>query len=79
LNFILEKKEEIKMNEVLIKTPKGVGKLDRMYVSDLGFLMIKIAFEDGTFTGYNLGKHNPSDNFFTKELFKDELVGSSRN
>ena len=67
------------MNEVLIKTPKGVGKLDRMYVSDLGFLMIKIAFEDGTFTGYNLGKHNPSDNFFTKELFKDELVGSSRN
>lgn len=61
------------MNEVLIKTPKGVGKLDRMYVSDLGFLMIKIAFEDGTFTGYNLGKHNPEFNFFTKELFKDEF------
>lgn len=61
------------MNEVLIKTPKGVGKLDRIYVSDLGFLMIKIAFEDGTFTGYNLGKHNPTDNFFTKEIFKDEF------
>lgn len=61
------------MNEVLIETPKGVGNLDRIYVSDLGFLMIKIAFEDGTFTGYNLGKHNPTDNFFTKEIFKDEL------
>lgn len=61
------------MNEVLIKTPKGVGKLDRIYVSDLGFLMIKIAFEDGTFTGYNLGKHEPTDNMFTKEIFKDEF------
>lgn len=61
------------MNEVLIKTPKGVGKLDRMYVSDLGFLMVKIAFEDGTFTGYNLGKHEPTDNMFTKEIFKDEF------
>ena len=67
------------MNEVLIKTPKGVGKLDRIYVSDLGFLMIKIAFEDGTFTGYNLGKHEPTDNMFTKEIFKDELVGSTRD
>lgn len=67
------------MNEVLIKTPKGVGKLDRMYVSDLGFLMVKIAFEDGTFTGYNLGKHEPTDNMFTKEIFKDELVGSTRD
>jgi len=61
------------MNEVLIKTPKGVGKLDRIYVSELGFLMVKIAFEDGTFTGYNLGKHNITDNFFTKEIFKDEF------
>ena len=67
------------MNEVLIKTPKGVGKLDRMYVSNLGFLMIKIAFEDGTFTGYNFGKHEPTDNMFTKEIFKDELVGSTRD
>ena len=67
------------MNEILIKTPKGVGKLDRIYVSDLGFLIIKIAFEDGTFTGYNLGKHEPTDNMFTKEIFKDELVGSTRD
>ena len=61
------------MNDVLINTPKGTGKLERIYVSELGFLMIKIAFEDGTFTGYNLGKHNLSDNFFTNKLFKNEL------
>jgi hypothetical protein len=64
------------INDFLIKTPKGLGKVDKIYVSELGFLMIKIAFEDGTFTGYNLGKHNPEDNFFTKEIFKDRLVGS---
>jgi hypothetical protein len=34
--------------------------------------MIKIAFDDGTYTGYNLGKHNPSNNPFTKEISKDE-------
>ncbi len=26
---------------------------------------------DGTFTTYNLGKHNKTDNIFTKEIFKD--------
>lgn len=67
------------MNEVLIETPKGFGKLHQIYVSDLGFLIVKVAFDDGTFTGYNLGKHHPSDNFFTKELFKDELAGLTRN
>jgi hypothetical protein len=67
------------MNEVLIQTPKGIGKLDKIYVSELGFLMVKFVFDDGTFTGYNLGKHDPLDNFFTKELFKDELVGSTRD
>lgn len=67
------------MNDVLINTPKGTGKLDRIYVSELGFLMIKIAFEDGTFTGYNIGKHDPENNHFTNELFKDEIIGSTRD
>lgn len=65
-------------NNVLIETPKGFGKLDKIYVSELGFLMVKIAFEDGTFIGYNFGEYNPSENLFTKELFKDELIGSTR-
>jgi hypothetical protein len=41
--------------------------------------MLKIYFQNGTYTTYNLGKHNPNDNLFTKELFKDELVGSPRD
>ena len=61
------------IKEVLIETPKGIGKLDKIYVSELGFLMVKFAFDDSTFTGYNLGKHDPNNNIFTKELFKDEF------
>jgi len=67
------------IKEVLIETPKGIGKLHNIYVSELGFLMVKIEFENGTYTGYNLGKHDPQKNIITKELFKDELVGSTRD
>lgn len=67
------------MNKVLLETPKGIGELENLYVSELGFLMLRIYFQNGTYTTYNLGKHNPSDNLFTKELFQDELVGSSRD
>lgn len=67
------------MNDFLVKTPKGFGNVDNLYISELGFLMVKIAFEDGTFIGYNLGKHNPEDNFFTKEILKNELTGSKKD
>jgi hypothetical protein len=67
------------MSNILIETPKGIGRLHNIYVSELGFLMIKIEFENGTFSGYNLGKHNPENNIFTKELFKDEFIGLTRD
>ena len=59
-------------NLPIIKTPKGLGEIEKIYISELGFLMIKINNMDGTFTTYNLGKHNKTDNIFTKEIFKDE-------
>jgi hypothetical protein len=46
------------MNKVNILTPKGVGEIENTYVSDLGFLMLRINNLDGTYTTYNLGKHN---------------------
>jgi hypothetical protein len=67
------------MNKVLIETPSGIGEFEKLYVSELGFLMLKINNLNGTYITYNLGKHNPNDNLFTKELFKDELVGSPRD
>jgi hypothetical protein len=79
LSFIFVIKKEKKMNRVLLETPKGIAELEKLYVSELGFLMLKIYFQNGTYTTYNLGKHNPNDNLFTKELFKDELVGSPRD
>ena len=67
------------MNKVLLETPKGSAEFEKLYVSELGFLMLKVYFQNGTYMTYNLGKHNPTDNLFTKELFKDELVGSPRD
>jgi hypothetical protein len=57
---------------VLIETPKGVGGLDKIYLSELGFLMLKVYFENGTFITYNLGKHNPSENMFTDKIMEYE-------
>tara|TARA_R110000868_G_scaffold264742_3_gene523393 strand:+ start:816 stop:1013 length:198 start_codon:yes stop_codon:yes gene_type:complete len=55
-----------------VKTPKGIGELDNIYISELGFLMIKIYFENGMFTTYNLGEYDIEDNIFTKEILKND-------
>ena len=55
---------------VMIQTPKGLGEIDKIYVSELGYLMLKVSFENGTFTTYNLGIHNPEDNMFTDKIIK---------
>lgn len=55
-----------------VKTPKGIGELDNIYISELGFLMVKIYFENGMFTTYNLGEYDIDDNIFTKEILKND-------
>jgi hypothetical protein len=67
------------MNKVNILTPKGVGEIENTYVSDLGFLMLRINNLDGTYTTYNLGKHNVDVNIFTNQIVVYETVGSSRD
>jgi hypothetical protein len=59
-------------NQPIINTPKGVGQIENLYVSDLGFLMLRIDNLDGTFTTYNMGKHDPSNNIFSNEILEDE-------
>ena len=59
---------------VITQTPKGLGTVDKIYVSELGYLMLRIYFENGTFTTYNLGKHDPENNMFTNKIMKDEKV-----
>lgn len=57
-------------NHPLIETPKGLGELEKVYISELGFLMLRIDNLDGTYTTYNLGKHKTQENIFTNELMK---------
>ena len=55
---------------VMTQTPKGLGTVDKIYVSELGYLMLRIYFENGTFTTYNLGKHDPENNMFTDKIME---------
>ena len=55
---------------VITQTPKGLGTVDKIYVSELGYLMLRIYFENGTFTTYNLGTHNPENNMFTDKIME---------
>jgi hypothetical protein len=57
---------------VMMQTPKGLGEIDKIYVSELGYLMLRVSFENGTFTTYNLGKHDPENNMFTDKIMEYE-------
>ena len=59
-------------DSVLIETPKGLGAVDKIYVSELGYLMLRIYFENSAFTTYNLGKHDPENNMFTNKIMEYE-------
>ena len=39
-----------------INTPNGKGVIEKMYVSELGYFMVKVSNPNKTFTTYNLGK-----------------------
>jgi hypothetical protein len=60
------------MGSPKIETPKGLGEIEKLYVSELGYLMLKVYFENGTFITYNLGKHDEMDNVFTNQIMKYE-------
>jgi hypothetical protein len=62
----------IKMTKPIINTPKGIGEIHSVNISDLGFLMLKVSFKNGTFITYNLGKHDIENNIFTNKIIKDE-------
>lgn len=61
-------------NLPIIETPKGLGEVEKIYISELGYLMVRINNMDGTFITYNLGKHDPNKNFITEEILKKEQV-----
>lgn len=49
-----------------INTPNGEGELKNIYLSELGYLMVKVENDNKTFTTYNLGK--PKDGLSIDDL-----------
>lgn len=60
------------MKNPIVETPKGFGEIDNVYLSDLGFLMVKVRYENKTYITYNFGKHDVSDNMFTIKMMGDK-------
>ena len=58
------------MKNPKISTPKGVGEIEKIYVSELGFLMMRVYYDNGTYVSYNLGKHDVNENVFTNKLIE---------
>lgn len=54
---------------LVLNTPKGNGELKNIYLSELGYLMVKIENDDKTFTTYNLGK--PKEDLSINDLIKN--------
>jgi len=59
------------MKNPKVNTPRGVGEIENVYVSELGFLMIRVYYENGTYTSYNLGKHDINENIFTDKILEN--------
>jgi len=51
---------------LVINTPNGKGVLTKIYLSELGYLMVKVENDNKTFTTYNLGK--PKDGLSIDDL-----------
>lgn len=53
--------------KIKISTPRGVGQIEDMYVTELNFLMIRVYIvEESRWISYNLGKHDINDNIFSR-------------
>ena len=58
---------------ILINTKNGEGRIDEMYISELGFLMIRVYYKTTNKSlNHNLGLHNPANNVFTNSINGEE-------
>ena len=50
-----------------IKTSSGEGTIEQLWISELGYLMLRFYHEnESRWITYNLGTYNPEDNVFTR-------------
>jgi hypothetical protein len=59
---------------VNILTPNGEGLIENIFISELGFLMLKVKNKNNTWTTYNLGLHDPNNNVFTKLIYPNRWL-----
>lgn len=63
-----------------IQLNKKEVELEDIYVSELGFTMIKTKNPDRSFTNYNVGKLDPTNNPITNLILSNnDHIGSSRS
>lgn len=55
-----------------IELDNKIVELDKIYISELGYTMIKINNCDGTSTNYNVGKLEPSCNVILDLILKNK-------
>jgi hypothetical protein len=67
------------MSSILIETPDGKGEINKIYLSELGFLMLKIYYPSGIFKTYNLGVHDENINIFTNKILEHEKYQNKNN
>jgi hypothetical protein len=61
--------EQTSLLKRIVKTPVGVGKVEDVYITELGYVMIKVKFKDNTgmkYVNYNIGSLDGSKH--SKEL-----------
>ena len=59
---------------VNILTPNGEATIENLFISELGFLMLRVKNQDNTWTTYNLGPHDPNNNPFTKLILPNKWL-----
>jgi hypothetical protein len=57
------------MTKITINTPNGIGEVESVYESDLGFMMVRVYYpNEKRYTTFNVGKYGVEDNIFTNVI-----------
>lgn len=55
--------------KITINTPSGKAEVENVFISELGFLMLKVYLpEQKVWTTYNIGVHDENNNIFTNSI-----------
>lgn len=71
----METPRSIQITSVPVSTPHGDGEVQAMYVSELGFLMVKVYYpETKVWTTWNLGPYDIRTSPLSKAIHDQEWI-----